>query len=158
MIHARDRSIRGQENRIENLEKAITLKCEQRGIKQGQINLDLVDEERLAKIRAHEDSNPVSNKRAASAMTKGAVPIASPGNSRRVSTASKASSQSDHRMKLPDLASEREDPERERDLTNSAPDGNDAGDAVLPDVLHDPAAEVVVGVQVDEPDPSPEVA
>jgi hypothetical protein len=111
MIHARDKSILGQQNRIENFEKAIVFKCEQRGMKQSQINLDLVDEKRVELIRSRENDNPVSNKRAASAMTQGAVPITTPKqNSRRIGTTNgKSSSQGDRLTKLPDLVDERKD-------------------------------------------------
>jgi hypothetical protein len=159
MIHARDRSIRGQRNRIENLEKAIVLKCEQRGIKQGQINLDLVDEERVAKIRAHEDSNPVSNKRAASAMTRGrpsTAPIASPNaRYRRVGTptSSKASSQSDYAARLPVLVSEPEEREREPALPDQQVE---AQNVPLPELLNAPATKVTAEVQTVEPDELPQ--
>jgi hypothetical protein len=70
MAGQRDRAVRGQQNRIESLERQIVRKCEQRGITQGQLNLDLVDEERIALVRARENENPVSHKRSATRRTR----------------------------------------------------------------------------------------
>jgi hypothetical protein len=56
----RDKAVRGQQNRIDGLEKQIVAKCESKGITQGEIRLDLVDEERLAVVRQAEMTNPVT--------------------------------------------------------------------------------------------------
>jgi hypothetical protein len=67
MTACKAKEVRGQQKRIENLERQIVAKCEQKGIKQGQIDLDLVDEKRIALVKAKEDENPVSPKRNAAA-------------------------------------------------------------------------------------------
>jgi hypothetical protein len=53
----RDHEIRGQRIRIEGLEHQIVAKCEKHGIKQGEINLEMVDEDRVALIRGKETEN-----------------------------------------------------------------------------------------------------
>jgi hypothetical protein len=58
MARQRDRAVSGQQNRIKSLERQIVRKCEQ-----GQLNLDLVDGERIALVRVKEDENPVSQRR-----------------------------------------------------------------------------------------------
>jgi hypothetical protein len=67
MVFERDRAVRGQQNRIEGLERQIVAKCEQKGITQGEIRLDLVDEQRIALVRKTEDTNPVSPQQSAAA-------------------------------------------------------------------------------------------
>jgi hypothetical protein len=68
LIHQREKSVEGHRNRVDGLDKQIVLKCEQKGIKQGQINLELVNEERIALVKQKEDENPVTYKRCATAM------------------------------------------------------------------------------------------
>jgi hypothetical protein len=72
------KDVRGQQKRIENLERQIVAKCELKGIKQGQIDLDLVDERRIAIVKAKEDENPVSPKRNAAAQIRTGVRYQSP--------------------------------------------------------------------------------
>jgi hypothetical protein len=67
LISERDRAVCGQQNRIECLEKQIVVKCEQKGITQGEINLDLVDDARIAVVRQKEATNPIAPLQAAAA-------------------------------------------------------------------------------------------
>jgi hypothetical protein len=66
----RDREVRGQQHRIEILEREIVAKCELHGIKQGAINLELVDEDRVELVRAKERDVPINMKGCVTAQLK----------------------------------------------------------------------------------------
>jgi ElaB/YqjD/DUF883 family membrane-anchored ribosome-binding protein len=68
LVHEREKAVSGHQNRIERLNKAIVVKCEQSGIKQKEINPNLVDEDRVALVKAQEDTNPFTYKRCVTAM------------------------------------------------------------------------------------------
>ena len=69
-VNARDSSLRGQENRIKSLERAIDRKCRQKGVRHADLDLEKVDERRIAIVRAAEESNPITAKRASTAADK----------------------------------------------------------------------------------------
>ncbi|OHT06196.1 hypothetical protein TRFO_25811 [Tritrichomonas foetus] len=83
MLTCKEASVRGIINRINNLDKQIKRECEKRNIKQNQINLDLVDDERIQLIREKEESNPISRKRAASTSLGRRSPTKSMNSSNR---------------------------------------------------------------------------
>jgi hypothetical protein len=103
MAACKAKDARGQQKRIENLERQIVAKCEQKGIKQGQIDLDLVDESRIALVKAKEDENPVSPKRNAATRIRTGATCDAPDRS---------------------FAPEREEPDR-----STRPDDEDAAEA-----------------------------
>jgi hypothetical protein len=80
MRNRRDREVRGQQTRIEILEREIVTKCEHHGIKQGAINLELVDADRVSVIRAKEAENPVTPKRCAMAQLQSRTLKGSPSS------------------------------------------------------------------------------
>jgi hypothetical protein len=66
----RDHEIRGQQIRIEGLERQIVAKCEKHGIKQGEINLEMVDQDRVALIRGKESENAFTLMKGATAQAQ----------------------------------------------------------------------------------------
>lgn len=70
MLNLREVAIRGTTNRIKNLENQIKIECEKRGIRQSEINYDIVDESRIELIKRKENENPISYKRTATSKSQ----------------------------------------------------------------------------------------
>ena len=70
ILNLREVAIRGTTNRIKNLENQIKIECEKRGIKQSEINYDIVDDARVELLKSKENENPISYKRTATSKSQ----------------------------------------------------------------------------------------
>lgn len=68
ILNSKEVAIRGTTNRIKRLDDQIRQECIKRGIKESEINYDIIDEARIEEIKKKENENPFSNKRATTSM------------------------------------------------------------------------------------------